>query len=73
MAHVPLVPIGKARREFLDDRSYGEHQKAVAAREDVLASRRREVHGGWGAPGEPKHPLAVLDGYWEEAKRLERK
>lgn len=38
-----------------------------------VEARVREVHGGWGAPGEPKHPLAVLDGYWEEAKRLERK
>ena len=38
-----------------------------------VEARVREVHGGWGAPGEPKGPLAVLDGYWEEAKRLERK
>jgi len=31
--------------------------------------RVKEEHGGWGAEGSPKLPLAVLDGYWEEAKR----
>lgn len=33
-----------------------------------VEQRVREVHGGWGAPGEPKLPLTVLDGYWDEAK-----
>ncbi|HZU82671.1 MAG TPA: nucleoside triphosphate pyrophosphohydrolase [Polyangiaceae bacterium] len=33
--------------------------------------RVREEHGGWGDPasGDRHLPLAVLDGYWEEAKR----
>ncbi|GAB4201321.1 MAG: acyl-CoA carboxylase subunit beta [Sandaracinaceae bacterium] len=48
MAHVPLVPIGKARSEILDERSYREHERAVSAREALLAARRREVHAGWG-------------------------
>ncbi|MBX7194652.1 MAG: propionyl-CoA carboxylase [Sandaracinaceae bacterium] len=48
MAHVPLVPIGKARSEVLDDRSFEDHVRAVAAREEKLAARRAEVHAGWG-------------------------
>ncbi|HEY3817152.1 MAG TPA: nucleoside triphosphate pyrophosphohydrolase [Polyangiaceae bacterium] len=36
-----------------------------------VEKRVREVHGGWGEAGggEQHLPLAVLDGYWEEAKR----
>jgi nucleoside triphosphate diphosphatase len=40
-----------------------------------VEARVGEKHGGWGDPTEPGHttiPLAVLDGYWEEAKRRER-
>ncbi len=29
-------------------------------------------HGGWGDPGEKTLPLATLDGYWDEAKAVER-
>ena len=48
MAHVPLIPIGKPRSEVLDDRSFEEHARAIGAREEKLATRRKEVHGGWG-------------------------
>ncbi len=35
--------------------------------------RVAEVHGGWGDPGSRETlPLAVLDEYWEEAKKLPR-
>ena len=40
-----------------------------------VEKRVHEKHGGWGDPTEPGHttiPLAVLDGYWEEAKKTER-
>jgi tetrapyrrole methylase family protein/MazG family protein/ATP diphosphatase len=38
-----------------------------------VETRVASEHGGWGEGGE-KHtiPLAILDGYWEEAKRDER-
>lgn len=39
-----------------------------------VEARVRDNHGGWSgprAPGEDKLPLETLDGYWEEAKRLE--
>jgi acetyl-CoA carboxylase carboxyltransferase component len=69
MAHVPLVPIGKARSEVLDERSYREHEKAVAAREEVLSARRREVHGGWG----PKYVERVhKKGKLTARERIER-
>jgi MazG family protein len=32
--------------------------------------RVAEEHGGWGDTGKDKLPLATLDTYWEEAKRL---
>jgi len=37
-----------------------------------VEKRVREVHGGWGDPAEPPLPLEVLDGYWEEAKAIEK-
>jgi tetrapyrrole methylase family protein/MazG family protein/ATP diphosphatase len=37
---------------------------------DHVEKRVRERHGGWGGPKDAKLPLAVLDEYWEEAKRL---
>ncbi len=40
-----------------------------------VEKRVHEKHAGWGDPTEPGHttiPLAVLDGYWEEAKKAER-
>jgi MazG family protein len=39
-----------------------------------VEARVRETYGGWSAPGERELlPLEVLDGYWEEAKRAERR
>ena len=38
-----------------------------------VEERVAEVHGGWGEPGSrEKLPLAVLDEYWREAKKLPR-
>jgi uncharacterized protein YabN with tetrapyrrole methylase and pyrophosphatase domain len=40
-----------------------------------VEKRVHEKHDGWGDPTEPGNttiPLAVLDGYWEEAKKAER-
>jgi tetrapyrrole methylase family protein/MazG family protein/ATP diphosphatase len=36
-----------------------------------VEERVKAEHGGWGDPGSPKHPLEVLDRYWEEAKARE--
>ncbi len=38
-----------------------------------VEKRVAEEHGGWGDPGERHLPLETLDGYWEEAKKAERK
>lgn len=48
MAHVPLVPIGQPREQFLDDRTFEEQSEAVASREARLQQRREEVRRGWG-------------------------
>jgi 3-methylcrotonyl-CoA carboxylase beta subunit len=48
MAHVPLVPIGSARAQVLDDRSFSSNRERLAPLEEKLLARRREVHGGWG-------------------------
>jgi tetrapyrrole methylase family protein/MazG family protein/ATP diphosphatase len=37
-----------------------------------VEKRVSEVHGGWGESGNENLPLDVLDGYWEEAKKIER-
>jgi tetrapyrrole methylase family protein/MazG family protein/ATP diphosphatase len=37
---------------------------------DHVEKRVKEEHGGWTEPGQPNLPLAVLDRYWDEAKRL---
>lgn len=37
-----------------------------------VEKRVRELHGGWGEPGKPSLPLAVLDTYWDEAKVTEK-
>jgi len=37
-----------------------------------VEKRVSERHGGWGEPGAPPLPLALLDTYWEEAKKQER-
>ncbi len=48
MAHVPLVPIGKARSDVVDDRTYAEHRERLGVLEGTLRARRDEVHAGWG-------------------------
>jgi tetrapyrrole methylase family protein/MazG family protein/ATP diphosphatase len=37
-----------------------------------VEKRVAENHGGWGESGNENLPLDVLDGYWEEAKKIER-
>jgi MazG family protein len=38
-----------------------------------VEARVKQVHGGWGDAGSPSaRPLDELDGYWEEAKAMER-
>ncbi|MBC8071503.1 MAG: propionyl-CoA carboxylase, partial [Deltaproteobacteria bacterium] len=48
MVHVPVSPIGRARRSFLDDASFTSHAEAIARREQTLRERRAEVAAGWG-------------------------
>ncbi|MFK7989911.1 MAG: acyl-CoA carboxylase subunit beta [Sandaracinaceae bacterium] len=48
MAHVPLRPIGQARTQAVDDRTFNEHRERLGALEDTLRERRDEVHAGWG-------------------------
>ncbi len=48
MVHVPLVPIGHARRSFCDDATFAAHLDAHAQREQTLRDRRHEVALGWG-------------------------
>ncbi len=48
MPHVPLVPIGAAREEVLDDRMFEEHLGAASELEERLRARRAEVRAGWG-------------------------
>jgi 3-methylcrotonyl-CoA carboxylase beta subunit len=48
VAHVPLIPIGKPRAQVLDDRAFEENRRALAAREETLRMRRRDVQAGWG-------------------------
>ena len=48
MVHVPLSPIGSARRRFCDDNTFASHASGLEAREAELRRRREEVHAGWG-------------------------
>ncbi len=48
MAHVPLVPIGAAREQATDARTFDEHRQALGALEAALQQRRAAVHAGWG-------------------------
>ena len=48
MAHVPLAPIGSAREQVSDDRTYEEHRAAIGELEEQLAAKRDAVHQGWG-------------------------
>ncbi|MFT5051612.1 MAG: 3-methylcrotonyl-CoA carboxylase beta subunit [Chlamydiales bacterium] len=57
MAHPPLVPIGRPRDAFLDDRSYQTHTAALGELESTLRERRTQVAAGWG----PKYVQRVHD------------
>ena len=48
MAHVPLVPIGAAREQAADPRTFDEQRQALGALESALDARRAGVHAGWG-------------------------
>lgn len=48
MAHVPVAPIGRARKSFLDDATFASNQDAITQREGLLRTRRAEVAAGWG-------------------------
>ncbi len=48
MAKVPLIPLGRARAAFLDDRSFERNLSAMAALEATLGERRAKVAAGWG-------------------------
>jgi 3-methylcrotonyl-CoA carboxylase beta subunit len=48
MSHVPVLPIGSARDAVLDERTFADYRTALAALEQRLAERRREVEAGWG-------------------------
>ena len=69
MAHVPLVPIGRPRREVVDDRTFEAHTRALGAREETLRARRTEVQAGWG----PKYVERVhKKGKLTTRERIER-
>jgi len=57
MAHPPLVPIGRPRDGFLDDRSFSTNDSALAERESELREQRTQVAAGWG----PKYVQRVHD------------
>ncbi len=48
MARVPLIPIGQARTELTDARTFQEQREELQQLETVLEQRRSEVHLGWG-------------------------
>src|SRR5262245_63862659 len=48
MAFIPLTPLGDTLARLVDERVAGDHRAALAALEDRLAARRREVEAGWG-------------------------
>jgi len=48
MAHVPLIPIGAAREQVADDRTFQDHRAALDELEATLRQRRAGVHAGWG-------------------------
>ncbi len=48
MAFVPLVPIGDALDNLVDERTRDDQVAALAALEDRLRTRRAEVAAGWG-------------------------
>ncbi len=48
MAFVPLVPIGDPLTKLADERTIAAQREALAALEDRVRARRREVEAGWG-------------------------
>ncbi len=48
MAHVPLVPIGAAREQVCDERTFAEHHEAIRELEQRLLEKRAQVQQGWG-------------------------
>jgi len=48
MTHVPLVPIGAARAQFLDESTFDRQATKLGEREATLRERRAEVALGWG-------------------------
>ena len=48
MAFVKLNPIGRAREEFVDDRTFRELREGHGEMEATLEERRAEVRAGWG-------------------------
>jgi len=48
VAHVPLKPIGKARKRVLDDRAYEDHLRDLTQREARLQAAFAEARAGWG-------------------------
>jgi acetyl-CoA carboxylase carboxyltransferase component len=48
MAIVPLVPIGSARDQFLEEDSFCEYRRALEELESQLLARRETIHLGWG-------------------------
>jgi 3-methylcrotonyl-CoA carboxylase beta subunit len=69
MSFVPLVPIGKPRADILDDRAFASHRELLAAKEEILKARRREVEAGWG----PKYVERVHQkGKLTTRERIER-
>ncbi len=48
MARVPLRPIGNAREQVCDARTFEEYRETLDGHEQRLADQRAKVHGGWG-------------------------
>ena len=48
MAIVPLTPLGAARAQVIDDRTFAEYRERLGELEETMRRRRDEVHAGWG-------------------------
>jgi 3-methylcrotonyl-CoA carboxylase beta subunit len=48
VAHIPFLPIGRSRDEFLGDRDFENNHSAMTAREAPLQAKRDAVKEGWG-------------------------
>lgn len=70
MARVPLVPVGKARDDFLADRDFEVNREAMAKREAVLEEKRAAVRAGWGKKYQDRvHKKGKMTA-WERIDRL---